>query len=64
MTDDAVAKRILKFLRQMNAEEDEDALLRDAVARAWLSADGRPTPSGRDMIKSFDDMERVTRQNH
>ena len=62
MSDEVVTKRILKFLRQMNADDDDAALLRDAVARAWLSADGRPTATGREMVRSFDDLERVSRQ--
>lgn len=59
MTDDAVARRILKFLRQMNAEDDDDSLREDAVSRDWLTPAGAPTPSGRALARSFDDMERA-----
>lgn len=64
MTDEAVAKRILKFLRQMNSDEDDAAILQHAVSRDWLSADGRPTKAGRSLVKSFDDLDSVAHYLH
>lgn len=60
MTDDAVVKRILKFMRQMNSEEDQADLLAGAVSLNWLDSDGAPTLLGRELVESFEDIERAT----
>lgn len=62
MTDDAVARQILKFLRQMNSEDDDLTLVESAIHKAWLLEDGQPTQEGRQLIRSFEDIERVTQQ--
>lgn len=60
MTDDAVAIRILKFMRQMNIEDSEEALREAAIARKWLDAGGAPTSRGRSLVVGFDDLEKLS----
>jgi hypothetical protein len=61
MTDDSIAKGILKFVRQLDGGDD-DRVRSAAIARRWLDQSGAPTPDGERLIRSFEDLRRtVTR---
>ena len=61
MTDDAIAKTILKFVRQLDGGETEESVLEAAIARHWLNHEGYPTPAGLKLMDEFVTMEKVTR---
>ncbi len=61
MTDDVIARTILKFVRQLDGGETEDRVLESAIARHWLNREGYPTPAGLKLIDEFVTMEQVTR---
>ncbi len=52
-----VERQILRFLRQMNAGDDDGALRDLAIARHWLGDDGAPTPEGRRLAQGFTDLD-------
>lgn len=58
MTEDGIAKNILQFVRKLDGGDTEEGVLRAAIARKWLDAKGAPTPEGRQLIRSFDDLGR------
>lgn len=60
MTDDAIAHDILKFVRQLDGGDSPESVLRAAIARRWLDTRGSPTPDGRRLIRSLDDLHRVS----
>lgn len=62
MTDEAITRTILKFVRQLDGGETEDRVLEAAIARHWLNREGYPTPAGLKLIDEFVTMEQVTRQ--
>jgi hypothetical protein len=64
MTDDAIAKKILRFVRQLDGGESEDVILNSAIAHNWIDRQGRPTPDGRDLVSAFDDLSRISSQRH
>lgn len=64
MTDDAIAKKILRFVKQLDGGETDDVVLKAAIAHKWMDRHGRPTPDGRDLVSSFDDLSRITSQRH
>lgn len=57
----AVARRIIRFLKQIEGSETEEQLLSAAIARRWLDQDGAPTPDGERLVAAFEDLERFTR---
>ena len=59
MTDDVIARNILKFVRQLDGVENNDRLLEAAIAHRWLDRRGAPTPAGRKLIDSFDTLQRI-----
>ncbi len=59
MTDEAIAHGILKFMRQMHADQPDEELIEAAVARRWLAENGAPTQEGRALIQSFAEIERI-----
>lgn len=61
MTDDAIAKNILKFVRQLDGVENDDCVLQSAIAHRWLDKKGLPTADGRKLIDSFDTLEKFVR---
>ncbi len=61
MTDDAIAKNILKFVRQLDGDDTEERVLQAAIAHRWLDHHGLPTPDGRRLIDSFDTLQRIGR---
>ncbi len=61
MTDDTIARTILKFVRQLDGGETEERVLEAAIARHWLNRDGYPTPAGLKLMDEFVTMEQVTR---
>ncbi|MCB2113202.1 MAG: hypothetical protein R3C42_03165 [Parvularculaceae bacterium] len=61
MTDDVIARNILKFVRQLDGVENNDRLLEAAIAHRWLDKNGLPTPAGRKLIDSFNTLERIGR---
>lgn len=63
MTDEAIRKDILKFVRQLDGVEADDLALKAAVAHRWLDKKGSPTPSGRKLIDSFNTLQRIGRPN-
>ncbi len=56
MTEDGIAKNILRFVRKLDGGQSEETVLRAAIARKWLDPKGAPTPAGRQLIRSFDDL--------
>ncbi len=61
MTDETIAKTILKFVRQLDGGETEEHVLEAAIARHWLTLEGYPTPAGLKLMDEFVTMEKVTR---
>lgn len=61
MTDETIAKTILKFVRQLDGGDTEERVLEAAVARHWLTLEGYPTPAGIKLMDEFVTMEKVTR---
>jgi hypothetical protein len=62
VTDEAITRTILKFVRQLDGGETEDLVLEAAIARHWLNREGYPTPAGLKLIDEFVTMEQVARQ--
>lgn len=56
MTEDGIAKNILQFVRKLDGGDNDEGVLKAAIARKWLDAKGAPTPAGRQLIRSFDDL--------
>lgn len=56
MTEDAIARNILQFVRKLDGEMSEEKIFRSAIARNWLDVRGAPTPEGRQLIHSFGDL--------
>ncbi|MEK7265382.1 MAG: hypothetical protein AAB227_04700 [Pseudomonadota bacterium] len=61
MTDDVIAKSILKFVRQLDGAGTDDRVLESAIAHRWLDGKGLPTPDGRKLIDEFDTMRKIGR---
>ena len=61
MTEDALARKILKFVRQLDGGETDQRVLEAAVARRWLDARGRPTADGRRLVDEFDTLGSIGR---
>ncbi|MCA8889694.1 MAG: hypothetical protein KDA46_12740 [Parvularculaceae bacterium] len=61
MSDDAIIRHILKFVRQLDGDVGDDAVLRMAINHHWLDQNGRPTPDGRNLIESMDTLQRIGR---
>lgn len=61
MSDDAITKNILKFVRQLDGDDDDEAVLRMAIGHHWLDQHGRPTADGRNLIESMDTLQRIGR---
>lgn len=61
VTDDAIAKNILKFVRQLDGVDTEEGVLEAAIAHRWLDEQGMPTPDGRRLIDSFDVLQKIGR---
>ena len=62
MTDDVIAKSILKFVRQLDGAETDDRVLEAAISRRWLDRQGMPTPDGRRLVDEFDTLRNIGRQ--
>lgn len=63
MTEDGIAKNILQFVRKLDGGDSEEGVLKAAIARKWLDAKGSPTPEGRQLIRSFDDLGHAAWRN-
>jgi len=61
VTDDVIAKNILKFVRQLDGADTDELVLKSAIERRWLDRRGLPTADGRDLIRSFDDLQKIGR---
>lgn len=61
MTNDTIARTILKFVRQLDGGDTEERVLEAAIARHWLNREGFPTPAGIKLIDEFVTMEKITR---
>ncbi len=61
VSDDLIAKDILKFVRQLDGADTDERVLKSAIERRWLDIKGLPTPDGRSLIKSFDDLQSLGR---
>jgi hypothetical protein len=61
VTDDVIAKNIMKFVRQLDGADTDELVLKSAIERRWLDRCGLPTADGRDLIKSFDDLQKIGR---
>lgn len=61
MTDDAIAKNILKFVRQLDGADSDELVLKSAIERRWLDRKGLPTPDGRRLIDEFDVLQKIIR---
>ncbi len=64
MTDDLIAKNIMKFVRQLDGSESEELVLKSAIERRWLDRRGHPTADGRALIRSFDELQKIGRPAH
>ncbi|MEZ5921515.1 MAG: hypothetical protein R3C60_09215 [Parvularculaceae bacterium] len=61
MTDEVITKHILKFVRQLDGFQSEERVLQSAIERCWLDKQGSPTLAGRNLIHSFDILEKAAR---
>jgi hypothetical protein len=61
VTDDAIAKNILKFVRQLDGADTDERVLEAAISRRWLDRRGRPTPDGRKLMSEFDMLQKIGR---
>jgi len=61
VTNDTIARTILKFVRQLDGGDTEERVLEAAIARHWLNREGFPTPAGIKLIDEFVTMEKITR---
>lgn len=61
MTDDVIARSILKFVRQLDGLDSDERLLEAAIAHRWLDKRGVPTPAGRKLIDEFDTLQKIGR---
>ena len=52
-------RRILKFLRMMNAGDDDASLVAFAIARNWMDGAGAPTDDGLRLVQGLKDMDEV-----
>lgn len=59
MTDDLIAKNILKFVRQLDGADTDERVLEAAIAHRWLDRQGVPTTDGRKLIDSFDTLNQI-----
>lgn len=57
MTEEHVTKRILAFVKKLNSSESEEDLLRAAIAKEWLDEGGNPTSAGKELARSFEDLD-------
>ena len=64
MPNETVTKTILAFVKKLDSGEDDETLIRTAIARNWLDHDGNPTVSGRELVRSFDELDAVTSRYH
>jgi len=60
MPDQIVTKAILAFVKKLDCADDDDALLKTAIARKWLDQEGNPTLAGRELARSFNDLDPLT----
>ncbi|MFZ5617053.1 MAG: hypothetical protein ACOZAA_07015 [Pseudomonadota bacterium] len=61
MTDDAITRTIMKFVRQLDGADTDERVLEAAIAHRWLDRQGQPTPDGRKLIDEFDTLQRIGR---
>jgi hypothetical protein len=61
VTEDSIARSILKFVRQLDGCDSEERVLAAAIERRWLDKRGSPTPDGRRLIDSFETLNRIGR---
>jgi hypothetical protein len=61
VTDDHIARNILKFVRQLDGAETDEGVLKAAIRRRWLDRHGAPTPDGRKLVDEFDTLHRIGR---
>ena len=60
MQEDNITKRILAFVKKLDSGDCEEALLKAAIAKNWLDDTGNPTVAGRELARSFDDLDSLT----
>ncbi len=53
MSDDAIRRKILKFVRLVDGGDTEESVRRTAIERNWLDHDGAPTVDGRQLVHAF-----------
>lgn len=61
MTDDTIAKNILKFVRQLDGADTDEGVLKAAIQRRWLDKRGLPTADGRRLMSEFDTLQKIGR---
>lgn len=61
MTDDPIARNILKFVRQLDGAETDEGVLKAAIRRRWLDSCGAPTADGRRLVDEFVTLENIGR---
>lgn len=61
VTDDTIARSILKFVRQLEGCDTDESVLAAAIEKRWLDKRGAPTPDGRRLIDSFETLNRIGR---
>lgn len=60
MTDDTLTKvKILKFVKLLDGGDDEKSVMEQAINRNWLDRLGAPTMDGRQLVISFERMNRL-----
>lgn len=56
MSEEGIARHILQFVRKLDGGDSDEGVLKAAIAHNWLDAKGAPTPEGRQLIRSFNDL--------
>jgi hypothetical protein len=53
VSEDAIRRKILKFVRLVDGGETEESVRRTAIERKWLTDEGEPTIDGRQLVHAF-----------
>ena len=64
MTEDAIIRKILKFVRQVDGGDTDERVRQSAMERRWIDAKGVPTRDGERLAHSIDLMNQLGKPRH